>query len=116
MLDVRFYDDDVARVQFARRLALGLVPATTRGAQKDLANLAAGVVDVPVVAAAGLEGDVHDLCALADQWLQVGLADEVLGVGVIRLTPREDIGEGGYGVPFVDGGGVSSRPRGRAGP
>ena len=114
--DARFDDDDVARVQFARCLALGLVPAAPRGAQEDLTNLAAGVVDVPVVAAARLEGDVRDLCTLADQRLQVGLAGEVPGVGVIRLTAREDIGEGGHGVPFVNGGGVSSRPRGRAGP
>src|SRR5699024_3818767 len=84
-----------ARRQVHRLLAVGLVPAGPGGAQQDLVAGAAGaVVDVPVVAAARLEGHVADRGAAADERGQIGPADEVLREGVVGLPEREGLVEG----------------------
>ena len=58
------------------------------------------MVDVPVVAAARLKGDVVDDHLLGRDRSEVALADEVLRVGVVRLSDRENhfLLEGGLGV------------------
>jgi len=48
------------------------------------------VMDVPVVAAAGLKGDVHQT-VLAAEGSQVAVTDEILGVGGIQLTLRPHV-------------------------
>jgi hypothetical protein len=50
-------------------------------------------MDVPVVAAAGLEGDVGDGHTSGGQRGVVALADEVLRESVVRLPEREDLVE-----------------------
>lgn len=83
-------DDEIARMQLARRLALFLIPALAAGDQQQLEAI---VVNVPVVPAAGLEGDVADADVdrrVADQGVEVALADKILGVGVVRGAHGED--------------------------
>src|SRR5574340_1213580 len=82
--------DDGPGLQALGLLPLDLVPAAAGRAQQDLPAAAGGVVDVPIVAAAGLEGHVGDRDALGGEPLEVALPDEVLGVGVVLLSARED--------------------------
>lgn len=60
MLDVCRNLDDIAGVQALRGLALFLVPALAVDADQHLSAALACVVDMPVVAAARLKGDVVD--------------------------------------------------------
>ena len=60
MLDVCRNLDDIAGVQTLRGLALFLVPALAVDADQHLSAALACVVDMPVVAAARLKGDVVD--------------------------------------------------------
>ena len=75
----------------AGRLAPFLVPALAVGDEQDLAAAFGRVVDVPVVAAAWLEGDVGDELGLfrIGQRVQVGLTREVLRVGVVGRAEAE---------------------------
>ena len=59
VLHVRGDHDEAALVQADGVLALFLIPALARGAEKELSAAGSRVMDVPVVAAAGLEGHVH---------------------------------------------------------
>ena len=63
------------------------------GNEQDLAAALGRVVDVPVVAAAGLEGNVGYADLLAAEAGEVALADEVLSEGGVLLTAGEDSGE-----------------------
>ena len=65
-------------------LALLDIPAAARHADEHLHRL---VVDVPVVAAARLEGDVHQP-VLAAERCQIAVADEILGVGRVQFALR----------------------------
>ena len=58
--------------------------------EQDLATAGLGVVDVPVVPAARLKGDVVDADLLGGDGSQIALADEVLGVSNVRLADGED--------------------------
>ncbi len=49
-----------------------------------------GVVDVPVVAASGFEGDVVDGNLFRGDRSKIALSDEILGIGGIRLADGED--------------------------
>ena len=59
VLHVRGDHDDAALVQADGILALFLIPALARGAEKELSAAGSRVMDVPVVAAGGLEGHVR---------------------------------------------------------
>src|SRR5699024_5526378 len=82
-----------------RRLAPRLIPAAAGGAEQDLPAAFAGVVDVPVVAAARLKGDVGGRDAvLAAEGLQVAFANKVLCVGVVGGAQAEDAAVGLLGL------------------
>ena len=75
VLDLGGDDHRVAGGQRLGRLAPFLVPAAAGGAQQDLPAAFGRVMDVPVVAAARLKGDVGGKDAvLAAEGLQVALA------------------------------------------
>ena len=67
---------DVARVELARGPAPLLIPAASAGDEEYLPAAAAGVVYMPVVAAAGLKGYVADADLLRAEHVQVALAYE----------------------------------------
>ncbi|OEI69828.1 hypothetical protein Cus16_0444 [Curtobacterium sp. ER1/6] len=91
--------------------AFGLVPAGAGGAEEDLVAAAVGaVVHVPVVAAAGFEGDVADDGYTVGEGREVAPAGEVLGVGGVLLADRERLLE-----RLVGHAGSSSRSRWAAG-
>ena len=91
VLDVRRNHDDAALVQADRRLALFLIPAFACGAEQQLTAARSRVMDVPVVAAARLKGDVRrEQTGLGvGQRVQKRVADEKLGVGGIGRTRAE---------------------------
>ena len=78
----------VAGVQGLCGLARLLIPAQTVRAQQQLAAAGLRVVDVPVVAAGGGEGDVCEKNGLrrVGQRVKEALAGEVLRVGCVRLA------------------------------
>ena len=89
VLDLCRDGDDRAGRQADGGFALLLIPALACSADQNLAAAAFGVVDVPVVAAARLEGDVgqkHRALARFRQWVQIGIADEILGIPGIGLA------------------------------
>ena len=83
---------DVAGVQGLCALARLLIPAQTVRAQQQLAAAGLRVVDVPVVAAGGGEGDVCEENGLrrVGQRVKEALAGEVLRVGRVRLAEAEE--------------------------
>ena len=83
---------DVAGVQGLRGLSRLLIPAQTVRAQQQLAAAGLRVVDVPVVAAGGGEGDVCEENGLrrVGQRVKEALAGEVLRVGRVRLAEAEE--------------------------
>ena len=93
VLDVCGDGDDGARGQADGGLALLLIPALTGSADQELSAALGGVVDVPVVAAAWLEGHVgqEDAGGRVGQRVQKGLSDKILGVGVVGHTGAEDV-------------------------
>ena len=73
-----------------------LIPALAVGDEQDLAAALGRMVDVPVVAAAGLEGDVGDELGLlwVGQRVQIRAAREVLRIGVVGGAGAEKGREG----------------------
>ena len=84
--------DAVAGVEFYRVFAPFLVVAATGDADEYLAAAGFGVVDVPVIAAGGLEGDVEDADLAGGYGGEVALADEVFCEGVVWLSDGEHHG------------------------
>ena len=93
MLDLRGDHDDRAGVQADGGLALLLIPALTGGTQQQLTAAARRVVDVLVVAAAGLEGNVRreEPALRVGQRVQEGIADKILRKGGIRRAGSEHV-------------------------
>ena len=83
---------DIAGLQALGRLALLLIPALTIHTDQHLPAALRGVMDMPVVPAAGFKGDVGDengLCGIG-QRIEIALADEILGIGCVLLTKTEE--------------------------
>ena len=79
----------VAGLQRPGGLALLLIPAAAGHADQNLAAAALCVVDVPVVAAARLEGDVAHPHLAGGEGRKVALAHKVPGVGVVGRANGE---------------------------
>ena len=92
VLDPGWDGHDVAGVQGLRGLSRLLIPAQTVRAQQQLAAAGLRVVDVPVVAAGGGEGDICEENGLrrVGQRVKEALAGEVLRVGCVRLAEAEE--------------------------
>ena len=89
VLDLGRDDHRIAGGEGLRGLAPLLIPAAAGGAQQDLPAALGRMVDVPVVAAARLEGDVGDRDAVfTAEGLEVAVAYEILGVGVVGRPGR----------------------------
>src|SRR5699024_1529499 len=94
--------DGVAGGERLGRLAPFLIPAAAGGAQENLAAALVGVVNVPVVAAARLKGDVGGGdTVFARQHLEIAVAHKILGVGVVGLAQTEDAAVGLLGGLLV---------------
>ncbi len=91
VLDVCGNGDDIAGHEALGRLALLLIPALAVDADEDLPAAALGMVYVPVIAAARLEGDVcEEQCrAGSRQRLEIASAGKVFGIRVVRLAEAE---------------------------
>ena len=83
MLYVRGDLHYVPRFQAARAFTVFLVPAFPRHAEKDLSAALFRAVDVPVVAAGRLEGDVckKRLVLRGCERIQIGRSDKKLRIG-----------------------------------
>ena len=92
--------DHGAGQNLLRGLTLLLIPSAAGDADQHLTATLGGLVDVPVVAAAGLEGDIRHLHLLARDGRQIAVADEILGIGSVGLADGEDhlALEGGLGI------------------
>ena len=84
--------DAVAGMHFNRVFAPFLVVAAAGYADEYLTATGFGVVDVPVVATGGFEGDVEDADLTGGYRGEVTLADEVFGEGVVWLSDGEHHG------------------------
>ena len=89
MLDPSGDVDDVARQHLYGGFALLLIPSASGHAHQHLSSALGGVVDVPVVAAARLEGDVGERYLLGGHTCQIAPAGEVLCVGRVGLADGE---------------------------
>ena len=85
--------DNAALVKAHGRLALFLIPALSGGAYEQLSAAARRVMNVPVIAAAGLEGNVRgEKPALrVGQGIQKRVPDEEPGLSSVRGTGSENI-------------------------
>ena len=83
---------DAAGREWLGSLALLLIPARAVHAEQKLSAAAGGFVDMPAVAAAGLEGDVRGKNAAGGvrQGLQIAPAGEILRVSVVRRAEPEE--------------------------
>ena len=92
VLDIRRNGDDIADAQTLRGLALLLIPALAVNTDEQLSAAALRVVDVPVVAAARLKGDVREKHRLSGngQRLEEAAAGEILRIRVVRLAEAEE--------------------------
>ena len=89
MLDASRNVHHVAGLQFHRRLAPFLIVAASRRRDENLATALLCMMDMPVIAACRLKSHVpHTHLFLADH-VEIALAHEILGVGVVRLAHRE---------------------------
>ena len=91
------YLNHVAGLKQARGLAPLLVPAGAADADE---HLYAAVMDVPVVAATRLEGDVAHGHLARRERRQVATAYEILGVGRVRLALGEH--RSGHGAALIE--------------
>ena len=93
VLDIRRNGDDIADAQTLRGLALLLIPALAVDADEQLSAAALRVVDVPVVAAARLKGDVckKDGLLRIGQRIEEGRAGKILRVGGVFRAPAKDV-------------------------
>ena len=82
----------IAGVQFLRRLPPLLIIAAARHADQYLSAAIFRVMNVPVVAAARLEGHVEHLNLLRGNWREVAFADEILAEAVIGRADGENHG------------------------
>ena len=92
VLDVRGNLHHVAGAQALGGLALFLVPAFAIHADEHLPAALARMVDVPVVAAARLEGHVEDgqVVVGVGERVEIALPDEVLRETVVGLAQAEE--------------------------
>lgn len=105
-------------------LALFLIPASAGNSDKHLAASALGAVDVPIIAAAGLEGDIGKWNLRIADGSKVAVADEILGISGVGIANGEDhlllelfLGRrgGGLVLPHLGGKAESSPGLGPAG-
>lgn len=89
MLNAGGNEDGIARMQLHGLLAPLLIVTTAAYAHKGLASASSGMMYVPIVAAAGLEGDVKDGHAVCHDRSQIALSHEILGIGIVGLTNGE---------------------------
>lgn len=83
---------DIAGLQALGRLACLLIPALAVYTDQQLTAALGGVVDMPVVPAAGFKSDVgneNGLCGIR-QRIEIAFADEILGVACVLLTKTEE--------------------------
>ena len=84
--------DDRAGHEAHSRLSFFLVPAFAGSADKNLPAAFAGMMHMPVVAAAGLErhiGKMH--AAPGRQRIQIGLPDKIFRVGGVLRSSAKDV-------------------------
>lgn len=82
---------DIAGLEALRRFALFLIPALAVNADEELSAAALRIVDMPVIAAAGLEGDIYEKHRFArvGERIEIALTDKVLRIGIVGLAQPE---------------------------
>ena len=90
MLDTGRNIDDITRHEHSRLFAVFLIPARAVGTKKNLTASAFSVVNMPIVAAARLKGDVCNGYLLGRKHLQIAVADEILFKSRVRLSFRKN--------------------------
>ena len=82
----------IAGHEWLRLFAPFLIPASARYAHQHLSAALGRMVDMPVVAAAGLEGYIHYFYLRIGHRRQVTLPCEILRIGVVRCAYGEEHG------------------------
>ena len=83
VLDLCRNGDDRTRGQTLDRLPFLLIPSLSCGADQDLSPTAFRMMDMPVVAAAWLKGDIcqeYRTFARFRQGIQIGIADDIVNI------------------------------------
>ena len=106
MFDSRGDVDDIARMEFPGWLSPFLVIALPIGHEQYLPPAFLGSMDVPVVSAPRLEGDVGNEDPVLIKRIKIALPVEILGKPVIRLSKTKHWFEAGlvFGIGFPDQG------------
>lgn len=93
VLDIGRDRDDRTGLEADSGLPLLLIPALAGRADQELASAGRGVMDVPVVAAARLKGDVckKDGLLRIGQRIEEGRAGKILRVGGVFRAPAKDV-------------------------
>ena len=86
MLDSDRNIHHIAGMQLLRFLAPFLVIASACGHQQDLAAALCGVMNVPVIPAAGLKGDVPDSHLCGGKHVQIALSCKILRECVVLFS------------------------------
>ena len=89
VLDLRGNVHHIARVQLPRRFVLFLIVAPACHANKDLSTALCGMVDVPVVPAARLKGDIENVYLRGGQGCQIAFSAEIGGKTVVGCADGE---------------------------
>ena len=91
VLDLRWDIDHIAWVKFPGWLAPLLIISPPGGTEK---NLAAAMVNVPVVSAAGRKGHIGNSHSFGAQWTEIAGPAEILSCSGVGPTPGKEIVKG----------------------
>ena len=81
--------DYIAGVQFLRLFAPFLIVAPSGHADEDLSAALISLMDMPVIPAARLKGDIEDPHLAGGEGRQIALSGEILGKAVVGVTDGE---------------------------
>ena len=93
--------DDVAGMKLAGFFSPFLVPAASADADQHLSAAFTGMMDMPVIPAAGFKGDVKNGHLRRGERGQIALPDKILRIRVILFPHREDGEIGRHAVQFT---------------
>ena len=83
--------DHIAGMEFSGLLAPLLIPTPAVGTQQNLSAALGRLVDVPIVPASGLKGDVGQEYRLlgVGEWFQIGVSDKILRERLVGRAQAE---------------------------
>ena len=82
---------NITRLHSLCRFTFFLIPAFSVYADKNLSTAFGCMMNMPVIPASRFKGDIADCECLSrsGQYIQIGLTDKILRIGIVRLSPSE---------------------------